>query len=69
MKNVRGRRMNKRKWLYRIGIFLSSIGLILANFYSDIPSPLPSLHKGIGMSIAIVGLLCLITSNFYKKSK
>ncbi|PEN02757.1 hypothetical protein CN621_05625 [Bacillus wiedmannii] len=61
--------MNKRKWLYRIGVFLFSIGLILANFYSDIPSPFPSLHKGIGMSIAIVGLLCLITSNFYKKSK
>ena len=33
MKNVRGRMMNKRKWLYRIGIFLFSIGLILANVY------------------------------------
>ncbi|WP_342719800.1 hypothetical protein AAG068_21170 [Bacillus paramycoides] len=61
--------MNKRKWLYRIGIFLFSIGLILANFYSDIPSPIPNLHKGIGISIAIVGLLCLITSNFYRKSE
>ncbi|MEG7861564.1 MULTISPECIES: hypothetical protein [Bacillus] len=61
--------MNKRKWLYRIGIFLFSIGLILANFYSDIPSPFPNLHKGIGISIVIVGLLCLITSNFYRNSE
>ena len=66
MKILAGRMMNKRKWLYRIGIFLFSIGLILANFYSDIPSPFPNLHKGIGISIVIVGLLCLITSNFYQ---
>ncbi|WP_237979482.1 hypothetical protein [Bacillus thuringiensis] len=61
--------MNKRKWLYRIGVLLSSIGLILANFYSDIPSPFPNLYKGIGISIVIVGLLCLIISNFYRKSE
>ncbi|HDR7702761.1 hypothetical protein IBT50_06095 [Bacillus sp. S70] len=59
--------MNKRKWLYRIGVLFVSIGLILANFYSDIPSPFPNLHKGIGISIVIVGLLCLIASNFYRK--
>lgn len=45
--------MKKRKWLYRIGVLLFSIGLILANFYSDIPSPFPNLHKGIGMSVVI----------------
>ncbi|MCU5377622.1 hypothetical protein OCA08_10770 [Bacillus cereus] len=61
--------MNKRKWLYRIGVLLFSIGLILANFYSDIPSPFPNLHKGIGISIVIGGLLCLIASNFYRKSE
>ncbi|MDA2287065.1 MULTISPECIES: hypothetical protein [Bacillus cereus group] len=61
--------MSKRKWLYRIGLFLFSIGLILANAYSDIPPLFPSLHKGVGISIAIVGLLCLITSNFYRKSE
>lgn len=61
--------MNKRKWLYRIGVLLFSIGLILANFYSDIPPPFPNLHKGIGMSIVIAGLLCLIASNFYRKSE
>ncbi|MGM2837740.1 MULTISPECIES: hypothetical protein [Bacillus cereus group] len=61
--------MNKRKWLYRIGVLFVSIGLILANFYSDIPSPFPNLHKGSGISIVIVGLLCLITSNFYRKSE
>ncbi|ONG73581.1 hypothetical protein BKK42_06015 [Bacillus cereus] len=53
--------MSKRKWLYRIGVFLFSIGLILANAYSDIPPLFPSLHKGVGISIVIVGLLCLIT--------
>ncbi|USK95919.1 hypothetical protein [Bacillus tropicus] len=61
--------MNKRKWLYRIGVFFVSISLILANVYSDIPPLFPSLHKGIGISIVIVGLLCLITSNFYRKSE
>ncbi|MBJ7945668.1 hypothetical protein U9K47_16195 [Bacillus toyonensis] len=61
--------MNKRKWLYRIGILLVSSGCILANFYSDIPPLFPSLHKGIGMSVVVVGLLCLITSNFYRKSE
>lgn len=61
--------MNKRKWLYRIGVLLFSIGLILANFYSDIPSPFPNLHKGIGIGIVIGGLLCLIASNFYRKSE
>lgn len=61
--------MNKRKWLYRIGIFLFSIGLILANVYSDIPPLFPGLHKRVGISIAIVGLFCLITSNFYRKSE
>ncbi|WP_141537949.1 hypothetical protein [Bacillus cereus] len=61
--------MNKRKWLYRIGVLLFSIGLIVANFYSDIPSPFPNLHKGIGISIVIVGILCLIASNFYRKSE
>ncbi|PFE19497.1 hypothetical protein CN307_02155 [Bacillus cereus] len=61
--------MNKRKGFYRIGVFLFSIGLILANFYSDIPSPFPNLHKGVGISIVIVGLLCLIASNFYRKSE
>ncbi|MCU5370378.1 MULTISPECIES: hypothetical protein [Bacillus cereus group] len=61
--------MNKRKWLCRIGVFFVSIGLILANVYSDIPPLFPSLHKGVGISIAIVGLFCLITSNFYRKSE
>ncbi|PEG17303.1 hypothetical protein COO04_05015 [Bacillus toyonensis] len=61
--------MNKRKWLYRIGILLVSIGCILANYYSDIPPLFPSLHKGIGMSVVVVGLFCLITSNFYRKSE
>ncbi len=61
--------MKKRKWLYRIGVLLFSIGLILANFYSDIPPLFPNLHKGLGMSVVIVGLFCLITSNFYRKSK
>ncbi|PEK35674.1 hypothetical protein COL82_18970 [Bacillus toyonensis] len=61
--------VNKRKWLYRIGILLVSIGCILANLYSDIPPLFPSLHKGIGMSVVVVGLFCLITSNFYRKSE
>ncbi|AMR04338.1 MULTISPECIES: hypothetical protein [Bacillus] len=61
--------MDKRKWLYRIGVLFVSIGLILANFYSDIPSPFPNLHKAIGISIVIIGLFCLITSNFYRKSE
>ncbi|MGH0487766.1 hypothetical protein ACQVPJ_25845 [Bacillus mycoides] len=53
----------------RIGVLLFSIGLIIANFYSDIPPPFPNLHKGIGISIVIAGLLCLIASNFYRKSE
>ncbi|MED2870194.1 hypothetical protein P4268_03125 [Bacillus thuringiensis] len=61
--------MNKRKWLYRIGVLFVSIGLILANVYSDIPLLFPSLHKGGGISIAIIGLFCLITCNFYRKSE
>ncbi|HFK1498734.1 MULTISPECIES: hypothetical protein [Bacillus] len=61
--------MSKRKWLYRIGVLFVSIGLILANVYSDIPPLFPSLHKGVGMSVAIIGLFCLIASNFYRKSK
>lgn len=61
--------MNKRKWLYRIGIFLFSIGLILANVYSNIPPLFPGLHKGGGINISIVGLFCLIASNFYRKSE
>ncbi|HDR8181900.1 TPA: hypothetical protein QC116_001240 [Bacillus thuringiensis] len=61
--------MNKRKWLYRIGILFFSIGLILANFYSGIPSLFPNLNKGIGVSIVIMGLFCLIASNFYRKSE
>ncbi|EJS72430.1 hypothetical protein CN425_11795 [Bacillus cereus] len=61
--------MNKRKWLYRIGLLLFSVGLIVANFYSGIPPLFPSLHKGIGMSVVVVGLFFLIISNFYRKSK
>ncbi|PEW44111.1 hypothetical protein COD90_00535 [Bacillus cereus] len=61
--------MNKRKWFYRIGVLFVSIGLILSNFYSDIPSPFPNLHKGVCISVVIVGLLCLIASNFYRKSE
>ncbi|MBG9583947.1 hypothetical protein ABE42_33055 [Bacillus thuringiensis] len=51
----------------QIGVLFISIGLILANVYSDIPPLFPSLHKGVSISIAIVGLFCLITSNFYRK--
>ena len=47
MKNVRRENDEQKKWLYRIGIFLFSIGLILANVYSDIPPLFPSLHKGL----------------------
>ncbi|MED1411247.1 MULTISPECIES: hypothetical protein [Bacillus] len=61
--------MGKRKLLFGIGVIFFSIGLIVSNFYSDIPSPFPNLHKGIGMNVAIVGLLCLIASNFYRKSE
>ncbi|CAM3900682.1 hypothetical protein ACQKD9_12060 [Bacillus paramycoides] len=61
--------MGKRKLLFGIGVIFFSIGLIVSNVYSDIPSPFPKLHKGIGISVAIVGLLCLIASNFYRKSK
>ncbi|MBE5104215.1 hypothetical protein IGI01_02680 [Bacillus thuringiensis] len=61
--------MGKRKLLFGIGVIFFSIGLIVSNVYSDIPSPFPNLHKGIGMSVAIIGLLCLIASNFYRKSK
>ncbi|AKE18532.1 MULTISPECIES: hypothetical protein [Bacillus] len=64
-----GENDEQKKWLYRIGIFLFSIGLILANVYSDIPLLFPSLHKGVGISIAIIGLFCLITCNFYRKSE
>ncbi|EJR52379.1 hypothetical protein IIM_03153 [Bacillus cereus VD107] len=61
--------MGKRKLLFGIGVIFFSIGLIVSNFYSDIPPLFPNLHKGIGMSVVIVGLLCLIVSNFYRKSK
>ena len=61
--------MGKRKLLYGIGILFFSFGLLLANFYSDIPLLFPSLHKGIGISVFIVGVLCLIVSNFYRKSE
>ncbi|PGZ09199.1 hypothetical protein COE30_09775 [Bacillus cereus] len=61
--------MRKRKWLYGIGILFFSFGLVLSNFYSGILSPFPNLYKGIGMSVVIVGLLCLIISNFYRKSE
>ncbi|PFD45767.1 hypothetical protein COJ48_03785 [Bacillus cereus] len=61
--------MGKRKLLFGIGVIFFSIGLIVSNFYSDIPPLFPNLHKGIGMSVVIVGLLCLIVSNFYRKSE
>ncbi|MBJ8102524.1 MULTISPECIES: hypothetical protein [Bacillus] len=61
--------MGKRKLLFGIGVLFFSLGLLLSNFYSDIPSPFPNLHKGVGISIVIVGLLCLIASNFYRKSE
>ncbi|MGH0428674.1 hypothetical protein ACQVPL_05215 [Bacillus hominis] len=61
--------MEKRKLLYGVGILFFSFGLLLSNFYLDIPSPFPNLHKGIGMSVVIAGLLCLIVSNFYRKSE
>ncbi|MGE7881106.1 hypothetical protein [Bacillus sp. NPDC094077] len=61
--------MGKRKLLFGIGVIFFSIGLIVSNFYSDIPPLFPNLHKGIGMSVVIVGVLCLITSNFYRKSE
>ncbi|MEF8680065.1 hypothetical protein [Bacillus cereus] len=61
--------MGKRKLLFEIGVLFLSIGLLLSNFYSDIPSPFPNLHKGIGISVVIIGLFCLITSNFYRKSE
>ncbi|NWK68123.1 hypothetical protein HWX41_03145 [Bacillus paramycoides] len=61
--------MGKRKLLFGIGVIFFSIGLIVSNFYSDIPPLFPNLHKGIGMSVVIVGLLCLLVSNFYRKSE
>ncbi|GLV62267.1 hypothetical protein Bmyc01_09370 [Bacillus mycoides] len=61
--------MGKRKLLFGIGVLFFSLGLLLSNFYSDIPSPFPNLHKGVGISIVIVGLLCIIASNFYRKSE
>ncbi|MED0966480.1 hypothetical protein [Bacillus paramycoides] len=61
--------MGKRKLLFGIGVIFFSIGLIVSNFYSDIPPLFPNLHKGIGMSVVIVGVLCLIVSNFYRKSE
>ncbi|PFL22905.1 hypothetical protein COJ07_04835 [Bacillus cereus] len=61
--------MGKQKLLFGIGVIFFSIGLIVSNFYSDIPSPFPSLHNGIGLSIVIVGVLCLTGSNFYRKSE
>lgn len=39
--------MNKRKWLYRIGIFLFLIGFILVNVYLDILLLFLSLLKGL----------------------
>ena len=47
MKMLGGENDEQKKWLYRIGIFLFSIGLILANVYSDIPPLFPSLLKGL----------------------
>ncbi|MGE7866723.1 hypothetical protein ACQKNO_10730 [Bacillus paramycoides] len=61
--------MGKRKLLFGIGVIFFSIGLIVSNFHSDIPPLFPNLHKGIGMSVVIVGVLCLIVSNFYRKSE
>ncbi|MGG0758587.1 hypothetical protein [Bacillus paramycoides] len=61
--------MGKRKLLFGIGVIFFSIGLIVSNFYSDIPPLFPNLHKGIGMSVVIVEVLCLIVSNFYRKSE
>jgi len=69
MKKIGGGTMGKRKLLFEIGVLFLSIGLLLSNFYSDIPSPFSNLHKGIGISIVIIGLFCLITSNFYRKSE
>lgn len=77
MKKIGGGTMGKRKLLFEIGVLFLSIGLLLSNFYSDIPSPFPNLHKGIGISIVIIGLFCLILShltsteslNEYKKGQ
>lgn len=57
----------KRKMLLGIGSILFSFGLILSNFYSDI-QVFPNMNKGIGISVLIVGILCLVASNFYRKS-
>ncbi|RFT67255.1 hypothetical protein D0U04_09090 [Bacillus clarus] len=53
--------------LLGIGSILFSLGLILSNVYSDI-QVFPNRNKGNGMSVLIVGILCLIASNFYRKS-
>ncbi|MGG3650496.1 hypothetical protein ABES36_03165 [Bacillus pseudomycoides] len=51
--------------LIGIGLILFSLGLMMLNFYSDI-NLFKNSNKGIGTGVFILGILCLIASNFFR---
>lgn len=54
----------KGKVLFFIGIWLNAIGLALA-LVEGIPEPFPTFS----IPLIIIGVILLISSNFYKRSK
>lgn len=50
-----------------VGLVLFSIGLMMLNFYSDLVL-FENVNKSVGAGVFIVGILCIIASNFFRKS-
>ncbi|MBY0597305.1 hypothetical protein [Bacillus bingmayongensis] len=53
------------KILIGMGLILFNLGLILLGFYSDM-NLFERTNKEIGTGVFILGVLCLIASNFFK---
>jgi hypothetical protein len=58
--------MTKRKVIGTLGVLLFLCGLIMLNFITDI-LPVEYTNKLLGIILTLVGLCCIITSNFVKE--
>ncbi|MEN1934733.1 hypothetical protein AAIE21_03780 [Paenibacillus sp. 102] len=58
----------KGRILLGFGVVLFVWGLIMLNIISDIVV-FENVNKGVGGGVLIFGIICLITSNFFRKSK
>ncbi|WP_375335740.1 MULTISPECIES: hypothetical protein [unclassified Bacillus (in: firmicutes)] len=58
----------KGRILYGFGVVLFVWGLIMLNIISDI-AVFENVNKSVGGGVLILGIICLITSNFFRESK